>query len=96
MKFAYCFIVAIAAISGSTAVDQKKSAIVSFDDPATPEAIVDRVKEDLVKAGGRITHEYNLIKGFAVVAPGKALENAQLLTDTYRMRIEEDETVNSQ
>lgn len=43
--------------------------------------------------GGVITHEYNIIKGFAAKAPAKALETIQALGAGHNVLVEEDQVV---
>ena len=62
MKPTSYVIAALAVLPGALAVDTKKSAIVWFDDPSTPDSVVDQAKEDMIKAGGKITHEFSIIK----------------------------------
>ncbi|QUC16216.1 uncharacterized protein UV8b_00457 [Ustilaginoidea virens] len=67
------------------AVDQKKSAIIYFDD-TVPDSILAEAKSSIVAAGGKITHHYTLIKGFAVIAPEKALETVQAWGTQHSMK----------
>ena len=46
-----------------------------------------------MKQGGQITHEYNIIKGFACKAPAAVLEKVQVLSDQFAALIEEDGVV---
>jgi hypothetical protein len=62
MKLLPSLVIALAAIPTALAVDQKKSAIVYFDDPSTPDSVIDKAKEVIVQAGGKITHVYSIIK----------------------------------
>ena len=55
-------VTALAVLPGAFAVDQKKSAIVWFDDASTPDSIVNDAKNTIIQAGGKITHVYNIIK----------------------------------
>lgn len=45
---------------------------------------------------GVITHEYNIIKGFAATAPASALEMVSATSDVYKCEIEEDGIVTTQ
>lgn len=45
---------------------------------------------------GVITHEYNIIKGFAAVGPATVFEMVSTLSDTYKCEIEEDGIVTTQ
>ena len=50
-----------------------------------------------VDLSGIITHEYNIIKGFAATAPAAALEVVSSLSnDLYKCEIEEDGIVTTQ
>lgn len=62
MRFLPFVAAALAVVPGALAVDQKKSAIVWFEDESTPDNIVDECKNALIKAGGKITHVYSIIK----------------------------------
>jgi hypothetical protein len=55
-------IAALSLFQLGSAVDQKKSAIIWFDNPATPAAVMNQVKDSILKAGGKITHTYTIIK----------------------------------
>ncbi|GJN75119.1 hypothetical protein VFPFJ_06659 [Purpureocillium lilacinum] len=91
-------VAALAILPGALAVDQKRSAIIWFDDPNTPDSVVNDAKASIVKGGGKITHVYTIIKGFAVVAPVKVLESVQVTASKsqYKMRVDNDEMVSSQ
>ncbi|KAF7558624.1 hypothetical protein G7046_g5542 [Stylonectria norvegica] len=92
--FAY-LTAALAILPGALAVDQKKSAIVWFENDSTPDSVVNEAKQALIKAGGKITHVYTIIKGFAVIAPEKALESVQVWGTEHAIRVEKDEMVSS-
>lgn len=53
---------ALAIVPGAFAVDQTKSAIVWFEDANTPDSIIQKAKDDIISAGGKITHTYSIIK----------------------------------
>ncbi|KAM5345598.1 hypothetical protein ACJ41O_011459 [Fusarium nematophilum] len=86
---------ALAVVPGALAVDQKKSAIVWFEDESTPDSIVNEAKQALIKAGGKITHTYTIIKGFSVIAPEKALELVQVSHTEHQIHVEQDEVVST-
>ncbi|KAK2801091.1 hypothetical protein FQN50_007900 [Emmonsiellopsis sp. PD_5] len=70
----------------------QKAVVVTY--PAdTPNSVIDQAKEAIKEAGGTITHEYNLIKGFAAMASAKALEAVSALETAYNPFIEEDTIV---
>ncbi|OCK91254.1 uncharacterized protein K441DRAFT_616419 [Cenococcum geophilum 1.58] len=76
------------------AVAPQKSVIVSYPDN-TPDSVLSKAKEAIVKAGGVITHEYKIIKAFACNAPAAILETVQAWGSQYNAVIEEDSTVNA-
>ncbi|KAI2615082.1 hypothetical protein GGR54DRAFT_308136 [Hypoxylon sp. NC1633] len=83
---------ALAVAQGISAVDIQKSIIVSFPSETTDD-IVNRAKDDIEKAGGIITHEYQLIKGFAAKAPQKIIEAVSAWSAEFNVVIEEDQVV---
>ncbi|KAH8657021.1 hypothetical protein BGZ60DRAFT_472438 [Tricladium varicosporioides] len=92
MKFAAPFtLLALASVAIGAAMPQK-SVIVSYPD-STPDSIVDQAMDAIKEAGGLITHEYKLIKGFAAKAPAKVLEQVQTWGNDYQAVIEEDQMV---
>lgn len=93
MRFLPFIAAALAVVPGALAVDQKKSAIVWFNDESTPDSVVNEVKDSLIKAGGKITHMYTIIKGFSVIAPEKALELVRTSHADHQIQVEEDEVV---
>ncbi|KAI1480445.1 hypothetical protein K445DRAFT_322083 [Daldinia sp. EC12] len=92
MRFFTTIAAALAVAAGVSAVDIEKSVIVSFPSGTTDD-IVDRAKDDIRKAGGVITHEYQLIKGFAAKAPQKILDTVSAWSAEYNAVIEEDQVV---
>ena len=62
MKLSNFVLSALALMPSALAVDEQKSAIVWFDDPATPDSVVDQAKDNMISAGGKITHTYSIIK----------------------------------
>ncbi|KAF4464811.1 hypothetical protein FALBO_8356 [Fusarium albosuccineum] len=86
---------ALAVVPSALAVDQKKSAIVWFEDDSTPDSVVNEAKNALIEAGGKITHVYSIIKGFSVIAPEKALELVQTSHTEHQIHVEEDEVVST-
>ncbi|KAI8962063.1 hypothetical protein F5Y11DRAFT_347883 [Daldinia sp. FL1419] len=92
MRFFSTIAAALAVAAGVSAVDIQKSVIVSFPSGTTDD-IVNRAKDDIRNAGGVITHEYQLIKGFAAKAPQKILETVSAWSAEYNAVIEEDQVV---
>ncbi|KAF2085794.1 hypothetical protein K490DRAFT_67391 [Saccharata proteae CBS 121410] len=71
-----------------------RSVLISYPKD-TPDHIVNQAKDAIVNAGGMITHEYKLIKGFAATAPAKVLESVQVWGAEYNALIEEDMEVHA-
>ncbi|KAI0182086.1 hypothetical protein GGR52DRAFT_67091 [Hypoxylon sp. FL1284] len=92
MRFFSAIVAALALAQGASAVDVQKSVIVSFPTTATDD-VVNRAKDDIRKAGGMITHEYQLIKGFAAKAPQKIIESVSAWSSEFHAVIEEDQMV---
>ncbi|KAF1944855.1 hypothetical protein EJ02DRAFT_70787 [Clathrospora elynae] len=88
------FFVALLATFAMAAAPQR-SVIISWPND-TPDEIVEQSKEAIRKAQGVITHEYNIIKGFAAQAPASALEFVSTMSDVYKCEIEEDGIVTTQ
>ncbi|OTA65377.1 hypothetical protein K449DRAFT_392477 [Hypoxylon sp. EC38] len=95
MRFFSTIIASLAVAHGASAVDIQKSVIVSFPTETTDD-IINRAKDDIRNAGGIITHEYQLIKGFAAKAPQKILESVSAWSAEYHAVIEEDQIVEVQ
>lgn len=43
----------------ASAVAPQKAIVVSFEDPNTPQSVVDEAMQAIKDAGGKITHEYS-------------------------------------
>ncbi|KAI1438589.1 hypothetical protein GGR50DRAFT_369525 [Xylaria sp. CBS 124048] len=92
MRFLTVAATALAVAQGAFAAVATKDVIVTF--PAeTPNDVVSRAMEDIRNAGGVITHEYKLLKGFAAKAPQKILEAVTAWSSEYHAVIEEDQIV---
>ncbi|CAG8975551.1 hypothetical protein HYALB_00005619 [Hymenoscyphus albidus] len=92
MKFATSLsVLALAAVALGATVPHK-AVIVSYPDE-TPDEIIQEAMAAIKSAGGLITHEYKLIKGFAAKAPAKILEQVQALGNDYHVVVEEDQMV---
>ncbi|KAI5864054.1 hypothetical protein GGS23DRAFT_595704 [Durotheca rogersii] len=103
MRFFSTAVAALAAVQGAYAVDTQKSIIVSFPSD-TADDVVNSAKDEIRKAGGIITHEYQLIKyatpsdlyvqlGFAAKASEKIIETMSVWSAEFNAVIEEDQVV---
>ncbi|KAG4411481.1 hypothetical protein IFR04_015386 [Cadophora malorum] len=91
MKFTIISILALVAVAFAATMPQK-AVIISYPDN-TPTSVIDDAMAAIKAAGGIITHEYRLIKGFAAKAPAKALEAVQIAGNDWHAVIEEDQMV---
>ncbi|KAI1817516.1 hypothetical protein GGS20DRAFT_532513 [Poronia punctata] len=69
------------------------SYIVTCKDDASPEQVA-AAKEHAKSQGGKITHEYNLIKGFAVEYPADAVNTLE--SHEHVKAVEADQEVRTQ
>ncbi|KXJ97028.1 hypothetical protein Micbo1qcDRAFT_229788 [Microdochium bolleyi] len=97
MRFSTALTAVLAAASGALAVDApSKNVIVSFPFD-TPSNVVDNAMDEIRKAGGIITHEYKLIKGFAAKAPAKIFETTMSVWQSeFNAVVEEDQVMTTQ
>ncbi|TQV91360.1 hypothetical protein V2A60_008990 [Cordyceps javanica] len=93
MKFSSPIVAALVLISGAIAVDRKVSVIVSFGDPNTPDSVVAEARQKIIDGGGKITHDFQIIKGFSAIAPEKSLEMVQTFGSDHSIIVEEDQVV---
>ncbi|KAJ9133520.1 hypothetical protein NKR23_g10648 [Pleurostoma richardsiae] len=92
MKLIAYLLALLTVVSGALAVDVQKAFIVSYPSD-TPNKVVDQAKKAVLDAGGVITHEYHLIKGFAATAGEKVFQNLQAMGSKYNALVEEDQVV---
>ncbi|KAI0202566.1 hypothetical protein F4808DRAFT_420583, partial [Astrocystis sublimbata] len=92
MRFLTIAATALAVAQGAFAVEAQKAIIMSFPQ-STPDDVISRAMDDIRKAGGTITHEYKLLKGFAAKAPQKIIETVTAWSTEYKATIEEDQIV---
>ncbi|KAK3387263.1 hypothetical protein B0H63DRAFT_469663 [Podospora didyma] len=91
----FAFLIAALTFFASViAVDIQKSVIITYPQE-TPDSVLDQAKKAIVEGGGIITHEYNLIKGFAAKCGDKVLDTVSGWGKQYNALVEEDEIVTS-
>ncbi|KAI1269402.1 hypothetical protein F5Y18DRAFT_97478 [Xylariaceae sp. FL1019] len=93
MRFLTIAAAVLAAAHGAVAVDVQKAIIMTFPSE-TSDDVVSRAMNDIRKAGGVITHEYKLIKGFAAKAPQKILDTVTAWSSEFNAVVEEDQMIN--
>ncbi|KAI0161315.1 hypothetical protein GGR57DRAFT_454305 [Xylariaceae sp. FL1272] len=92
MRFLTIAAAVLAAAHWAFAVDVQKAIIMTFPSE-TSDDVVSRAMNDIRKAGGVITHEYKLIKGFAAKAPQKILDTVTAWSSEFNAIVEEDQMV---
>ncbi|RAK80091.1 uncharacterized protein BO72DRAFT_525369 [Aspergillus fijiensis CBS 313.89] len=84
-----------AAIFGLVPLTLANSVLVSF--PAgTPDSVLQQAKDSVLDAGGQITHEFTLIKGFSADCPEEAIQQISIQSAAYKPTIEQDQMVSIQ
>ncbi|ROT40313.1 hypothetical protein SODALDRAFT_356283 [Sodiomyces alkalinus F11] len=91
MKPSTFLVAALSLVPGALAVDKMKNVIVWAQDESITDSMLEKAKNAIIEAGGKVTHVYTLIRGFDAVAPAKALEVVQAFD--AGIKIEEDQTV---
>lgn len=94
MKPMSVVVAALSLAAGVMAVDIKKQVVITYES-STPDWVLRDAKATIVAAGGVITHEYNLIKGFAATAGDKVLATVKTMGSQYQALIEEDKVVSA-
>ncbi|KAK4040471.1 hypothetical protein C8A01DRAFT_46190 [Parachaetomium inaequale] len=92
MRLFSFLLAALTLLSGVIAVDIQKSVLITYP-PETPDSVVSQAKKAVVDAGGVITHEYTLIKGFAAKVGEKVLGSVSAWGKEYQVLVEEDQEV---
>ncbi|KAK1772926.1 hypothetical protein QBC33DRAFT_554366 [Phialemonium atrogriseum] len=94
MRLLAFLVAALSIVCAAVAVDVQKSVIITY--PAdTPNSVLDQAKQAIREGGGVITHEYQLIKGFAAKVGEKVLDTVTAWGKPYNALIEEDQLVSS-
>ncbi|KAF7595148.1 hypothetical protein BBP40_007115 [Aspergillus hancockii] len=62
----------------------------------TPPSVLKDAKNSVIKAGGKITHEFQFIKGFSADAPESAVQRISVQSAKYNPTIEKDLPVSIQ
>ncbi|KAH8704262.1 hypothetical protein BGW36DRAFT_370982 [Talaromyces proteolyticus] len=90
----YLFVFTFGLLQVALAVQPQKSVVITFPDN-TPDSVLNDAKRTITDAGGWITHEYNLIKGFAAKATTNALQTISTSSTAFLPVIEEDKVVSA-
>ncbi|KAF2688637.1 hypothetical protein K458DRAFT_414369 [Lentithecium fluviatile CBS 122367] len=96
MRFALLSIIVALLAALAMAVPPKlHSVIISFPNDA-PDHLLQAAKDMVLKGKGKITHEYNIIKGFAAEIAESTMPSIQALSTEYPPLIEGDMPVHTQ
>lgn len=93
MKPSTFLVAALAVVPGVFAVDKMKNVIVWAQDESITDAMLEKAKDAIIDAGGKITHVYTLIRGFDALAPAKAVDAVSAFD--AGLKVEEDQTVSA-
>lgn len=94
MRFIHNILVtALLALPALATSTEQRPVIVTYPE-STPDKIIEEAMEAVRQAGGKITHEYNLIRGFAAHVSDEMLDIVHSLGDgQHAPTIEEDKIV---
>ncbi|KAF2033521.1 hypothetical protein EK21DRAFT_58431 [Setomelanomma holmii] len=95
MRFILTSVVVALLAVFTMAVAPHKSVIMSWPND-TPDSVVEEAKQAIIAAKGTITHEYNIIKGFACTGPASIFEKVSTMNADHKPEIEEDGIVYTQ
>ncbi|KAL9026721.1 MAG: hypothetical protein Q9196_004654 [Gyalolechia fulgens] len=85
----------LATISTATLAAGERQVLVTYSED-TPPSILQEAKDAIVAAGGKITQEYSLIKGFAATVSNELLDTVVTLSQSHTPVVEDDGMVNTQ
>ncbi|MCJ1234158.1 hypothetical protein MMC14_002116 [Varicellaria rhodocarpa] len=88
----FATIVGLLTLTTAATTDAQKQVVISYPSN-TPDSILDKAKYAITAAGGVITHEYKLIKGFAASVSTEALATINTLSTEFAPTIEEDQII---
>ncbi|KAK2624349.1 hypothetical protein QTJ16_006299 [Diplocarpon rosae] len=91
MKLAILSVLAL--VTTALAVESSSNPVIVLYPDNTPDSVIDEAMSAIRAAGGIITHQYSLIRGFAANAPAKILETIQSLNAEYHATIELDQII---
>ncbi|KAF2454405.1 hypothetical protein BDY21DRAFT_366181 [Lineolata rhizophorae] len=87
-------LLALLAASVAAVIPQQKPVLVTYPED-TPAHVLDEAKHAIMEAGGFITHEYHLIKGFAATAPSRVIDTVRALGAEWNALVEVDGEVHA-
>ncbi|EFR03367.1 hypothetical protein MGYG_06365 [Nannizzia gypsea CBS 118893] len=82
----------LAALTPAIMAANMKSVIISYGEE-TPNDVIKDAKDAIIKAGGKIVHEYSLFKGFSAEMPESMFDEVKTMDAKFPATIEEDQVV---
>lgn len=93
MRLSAILVGALALVPGALAVGVEKSILVTYNREApSVNSMVDQAKAEIIKAGGVITHTYNIIHGFHAIVTEDVVDNIKKWGGSH-VTVEEDSKV---
>ncbi|CAF9935166.1 MAG: hypothetical protein HETSPECPRED_009682 [Heterodermia speciosa] len=80
---------------GVGALSPERQVLITYPND-TPDSTMIEAKNVIEAAGGRVLHEFELLKGFIVKASTQVLDSVHTLSNEFQPYIEDDETVTIQ
>ncbi|KZZ97065.1 Proteinase inhibitor, propeptide [Ascosphaera apis ARSEF 7405] len=87
-----CLYAQLLTVLGSPQGAEEENVVISYPDD-TPSSLLQQAMDMITDAGGIITHEYSIIRGFAAVAPEYVLSSITTLSPDFQPVIEQDGVV---
>ncbi|OJD20016.1 hypothetical protein AJ78_00032 [Emergomyces pasteurianus Ep9510] len=89
----YFFTLVLALLAPAVlAVTPERTVLVTYPEN-TPCSVIDQAVQAVKDAGGKVTHQFELIKGFAATGPSTVFEMVSTLSEKFRPWIEDDQVV---
>ncbi|SCU96774.1 LAME_0F17392g1_1 [Lachancea meyersii CBS 8951] len=102
MRLLSVFVVFLGAVAYATSLDRAKSYILTLEeDQEAWKGKLDDLKSLVKQTGGKITHEYSLVKGFSMEIPSShstdVLERLEKFAQKlkFKLNIEQDQEVHA-
>ncbi|KAL8409461.1 hypothetical protein RB594_007773 [Gaeumannomyces avenae] len=92
MKFFALLVPALTVLASAAPIENQKQVIVSYPNE-TPNSVIDQAKDAIRAGGGIITHDFELIKGFAATVAESVLNSVKSMNNEYHATIEEDQVI---
>ncbi|KAG7010176.1 hypothetical protein G7Y79_00001g004480 [Physcia stellaris] len=95
MKLTILSLLLAASALGVTSLSPERQVLITYPSD-TPASTISEAKSTIESAGGRVLHEFQLLKGFIVKASTQVLESIHTMSEEFKPAIEDDQTVTTQ